>query len=69
MEDCMAAAAAIPALKKKYLSKAELPPHSGAIAATPSGNTKNHNTFWSLISAEELAIFFMPIHKTGTENV
>lgn len=69
VEDCIAAAAAIPALKKKHIAKAVLSNSSGKIAATPSINTKNHKTFWPLISPEDLASLFVPVYQEGTANV
>lgn len=68
-EDCVAAAAAVPALKKKHLAIANLPSNSGVIAATPSTNTKNHKTFWPRISAQEMADLFSPVSPAGTVNV
>jgi hypothetical protein len=59
-DDCIAAAAAIPALRKKKVCVANLPNESGVIADTPSNNTNNHKTFWSLLSAEELSNLFEP---------
>jgi hypothetical protein len=61
VEDSIAAAAIVPALKKKHLSKAELPPNSGVIATTPPDNSRNHNTLWPLINAEDLSILFSPV--------
>lgn len=60
-EDCKAASAAVPALRKKKLCVADLPSVSGLIAPTPSKNTYNHKTLWPLFSAQELADIFIPI--------
>lgn len=66
--DCVAAASAVPALKKKHISVAILPENSGVITSTPSMKTKNHKTFWSILEAKELAELFSPI-ASGVENV
>lgn len=58
INDCIAAAEVIPALKKKGLAKADLPKNSGLIAETISQRTKNHKTFWSSLTSEELADLF-----------
>ncbi len=68
-EDCIAAAAAVPALKKKHMAKATLPINSGEIAATHSNNTKNHKTFWPIISPEDLAAIFASVNQEGAANV
>lgn len=68
-EDCIAAAAVVPALKKKHIAKASLLPGCGVIAPTHSNNTKNHNTFWSLISTEKLASLFFPALLASDTNV
>ena len=68
-EDCIAAAAAVPALKKKHIAKASLLPSCGVIAPTNSNCTKYHNTFWSFISAEMLASLFFPALLAGDANV
>ena len=63
LEDSIAAAATVPALKKKHLAVANLPSNSGLIAETPPNNPKNHNTFWPLATAEDLAALFLPINS------
>lgn len=68
-EDCIAAAAAVPALRKKKLCVASLPNTSGVIAETPSKNTNNHKTFWSLLSAQELAELFIPTNMEVKTSV
>ncbi|MNZ65677.1 hypothetical protein D3C78_838750 [compost metagenome] len=68
-EDCLAAAARVPALRKKRLAKAFLPHNSGVIAPTKSSNTKNHHTFWALVGAQDLAPLFTPVHQMGVANV
>lgn len=68
-EDCIAAAAAVPALRKKKVCVANLPNKSGVIAETPSKNTNNHKTFWSLISAEDLTKLFLPVNVEVTTSV
>lgn len=60
-EDCVAASKLVPALKKKSLCVAELPSSAGVVAETPSQNTQNHKTFWSLLDAENLASLFAHI--------
>ncbi|MDH1235147.1 MULTISPECIES: hypothetical protein [Stutzerimonas stutzeri group] len=67
-EDCIAAAEISPALRKKRLSVAELPRGAGVLAETPSNNTQNHKTFWSLMDAETLASFFVHVELTGGTN-
>lgn len=59
-EDCKAAISMVPALKKKKLCVAELGSETGVIAPTPSKNSYNHKTLWSLVSAQDLAEMFMP---------
>lgn len=68
-EDCRAARAAVPALKKKKLCVAELPAEAGVIALTPSKNTTNHKTFWSLLGAEELSEIFIPLETMEVAHV
>ena len=69
LEDCLAAVGAIPALKKKCIAKAELLQSHGVIAPTPSRNTQNHNTFWSLVNAQDLSLLFHFVSKMGDTNV
>jgi hypothetical protein len=69
IDDCIAAAAAVPALKKKKISVALLPANSGVIASTPSMNIKNHRTFWPVLEAKELAKLFSPRVSVGVGNV
>ena len=71
LEDCIAAAKVIPAFRnrKKLLAKASLPSNSGVIAPTPSKNTNNHNTFWSLVSAQDLSLLFHSVPNMGDTNV
>jgi hypothetical protein len=68
-EDCRAAIDTIPALRKKYLCVAELHGEAGVIAETPSQNSNNHKTLWSLFSAEELANLFKSIELTRVSHV
>lgn len=68
-QDCIAAADAVPALRRKHLCVAELPSHAGVIADTPSKNTENHKTLWSLFTAEELSALFTPIESLRMANV
>lgn len=69
LEDCDAAAAAVPALRKKKICVAKLPTSSGVLAETPSRNTNNHKTLWPLLSAQELADLFTPINSAVNTNV
>ena len=65
---CFAAAAIVPALKKKKIAKAELNAHCGVIAPTPSKNTKDHHTLWSHFASEDLASFFSLLNNFGVAN-
>jgi len=67
-EDCVAAAEVCPALRKKCLCVAELPNTAGLLAETPSKNTQNHKTFWSLLDADKLASLFTSIEAKGGSN-
>jgi len=69
LEDCIAAARVVPAFRKKLLAKASLSFDSGVIAPTPSKNTNNHNTFWSLVNAQDLSLLFHSVSKMGDTNV
>jgi len=69
LEDCIIAAKAVPALKRKHIAKAELLQNHGVIAPTPSKNNYNHNTFWSLVNAQDLSLLFHSVSKMGDTNV
>ncbi len=69
LRDCIVAIEQIPALKKKCIAKSELLQNHGVIASTPSENTQNHNTFWSLVNAQDLSLLFHSVSKMGDTNV
>jgi hypothetical protein len=68
-KDCIAAAAIVPALRKKQICVANLPDNSGVLADTPSKNTNNHKTLWSHLSSLELSYLFEPASATGVVSV
>lgn len=60
MSDCIAMKAAIPAMKKKYISVATILPNgSGLVVQTPSQNSERHHTFWTKLSHEKLKELFI----------
>ncbi|WP_320055765.1 hypothetical protein [Desulfuromonas thiophila] len=67
-DDCRAASAAVPALRKKKLCAARLSTKAGVIAPTPSRNNCNHKTLWSLFSAEELSELFVPLETIKVDH-
>ena len=60
-EVCKKMSLMIPALAKKKLAVAVLEQGDGNIATTPSRNSKDHNTFWSCLDAEQLYVKFSSV--------
>jgi hypothetical protein len=67
-EACQDMAAIIPALRKKRIASGIVPSGSGVMASTPSNNSDDHCTLWSLAAATNMATWFTVVSGIGIAN-